>query len=476
MLEEKSDKSTGHNYTTVYDYLFKDFRDKNINLVEIGLGTNNPTIPSNMSINGTPKESVRGWARYFKNSIIHGCDVDKGILQDEERIKTYFIDQLNLDTIKDFKHTVTKNNYDFKFDVIIDDGLHTDEANINLFKNLNDLLKINGLYIIEDLNKEVNENVLKFLENYREYFIIDQITIPHANEHDNRMVILKKKKDLLSFENFKDFCDFPINKYLNYETYKKNHNKQKVFSLSLFNNNVDQDEEDIINNISGKPNENFEIKYKKSLIKLIKIINKTEYGINLFCDKKYRNLINDKNVNVYSFDHSFGAIGMYWRFLSVDLVEESIICDIDLNNIETHKLFFNINSSCRLLSHGKNNYYVDNDKTAKKYTSILGSTIKLLKKDFNGLMKDNILKFLYEQKYNFNEIRNIYNANCGHMKNGFGNNIFNYGSDERFLNKIVFPHLVKNGSLTTFYNDCNNYENFEDLAYCKKYNNNIILL
>ena len=473
MAEEKSDKSTGHNYTTVYNYLFKDLQDKNINLVEIGLGTNNPNVPSNMSVNGTPKASVRGWSRYFKNSVIYGCDVDKGILQDEERIKTYFINQLNLDTIKDFKYNVTKNDNNFKFDIIIDDGLHTDEANINLFKNLNDLLKINGLYIIEDLCKEVNENVLKFLQNYKEYFEIDEITIPHSNTHDNRMVILKKKKDLLSFENFKDFCDLPIYKYLEYETYKKNHNKQKVFSLSLFNNNVNQNENDITS-IEPKPNKNFEKKYKNSLIKLIKIINKTEYGINLFCDKKYRDLINDTNVNVYSFEHSFAAIGMFWRFLSVDLVDESIICDIDLNNIDVHKLFFNINSSCRLLSHGKNDYYVDNEKTAKKYTTILGSTIKLLKKDFNGLMKDNILKYLYETKYNFNEIRNIYNEKCGNMENGFGNNIFNYGSDERFLNKIVYPYLVKKGELTTFYKNHNNYENIEDLHFCLKYKNKII--
>ena len=100
--------------------------------------------------------------------------------------------------------------------------------------------------------------------------------------------------------------------YLTYETYKKNHNKQKVFSLSLFNNNVNQNENDITS-IEPKPNKNFEKKYKNSLIKLIKIINKTEYGINLFCDKKYRDLINDTNVNVYSFEHSFSAIGMFWR-------------------------------------------------------------------------------------------------------------------------------------------------------------------
>ena len=89
-------------------------------------------------------------------------------------------------------------------------------------------------------------------------------------------------------------------------------------------------------------------------------------------------------------------------------------------------------------------------------------------------MKDNILKYLYETKYNFNEIRNIYNEKYGNMKNGFGNNIFNYGSDERFLNKIVYPYLIKNGKLTTLYKNHNNYENIEDINYCLKYKNKII--
>ena len=169
MEEEKSDKSTGHNYTTVYHYLFKNLREANINFVEIGLGSINPNIPSNMGINGTPKASLRGWRRYFRKSIIHGCDIDRDILQDEDRIKTYFIDQLDLDSIIEFKNKFQEG---FKFDIIIDDGFHTHEANINLFKYMNDILRVGGLYIIEDLNSEVNKIVLSFLKQYREYFEI----------------------------------------------------------------------------------------------------------------------------------------------------------------------------------------------------------------------------------------------------------------------------------------------------------------
>tara|TARA_R110001599_G_scaffold1299_4_gene6454 strand:+ start:3939 stop:5462 length:1524 start_codon:yes stop_codon:yes gene_type:complete len=486
MEQEKSDKSTGHNYTTVYNYLFEPFKNSNITLLEVGLGTNNIDVPSNMGSGGTPKASVRGWNRYFKNGTIHGADIDKRILIDEEtpdgKITTHFIDQLDLNVITEFKN---KFELGFKFDVIIDDGLHTHEANINLFEYLNDILKIGGLYIIEDCNKEVYKNVLDYVKKYDNIFDIDFITIPHANTHDNRMIILKKQKDFLICENKLSIdyleslpSDNEYNKYFDFEEYKINHNKKKVFSMSLFNNDVNQDEEENIARI----NNNFEEKYKKGLFKLLSILkpyctNDTNYGINLFCDEKYKNLIDDPNVNIYSFKHSFGNVGMFWRHLSLDFdIEETIIFDIDLDDVPFHKKFIKINDNCRLLAHGKNDFYVDTPKTAKKYTSILGSSIKFKKESFSFNMKDTIKRFLYHLKNNIKQERqNIYNHSVGTMINGFGNNPINYGSDERFLGKVIYYYLVEKGQLTTFFEDKNNYENKEDIDFCKRNYNNVIL-
>ena len=49
-----SDKSTYHNYDTLYDCLFSDFVGKEINFFELGLGTNNTDVPSNMGEDGVP--------------------------------------------------------------------------------------------------------------------------------------------------------------------------------------------------------------------------------------------------------------------------------------------------------------------------------------------------------------------------------------------------------------------------------------
>jgi hypothetical protein len=483
MRDEKSDKSTGHNYTTVYNYLFQPLRDLEIKLLEVGLGTNNIDVPSNMGANGTPKASVRGWRRYFKNGIIHGADVDKRILIDEEtengKIYTHHIDQLDLNVITKFKK---KFNMGFKFDIIIDDGLHTAEANINLFEYLNDMVKIGGYYIIEDLNKDVYKQVLDYVIKYNDIFDIDYITIPHSNKHDNRMVILKKQKDMMSFENKLsiDYLetlpnDNEYNKYFEYNEYKINHNKKKIISMSLFNNDVNQNENENI----PRENDNFENKYKKGIFKLLSLLNPlTNYGINLFCDEKYKDLVEDNNVNIYTFKYSFGNVGMFWRHLSLDFdIEENIIMDIDLEDIPHHKEFMKIDNNCRLLAHGKNDYYVDNNKTSKKYTSILGSTMKFKKSSFNFNMKNTIKRFLYHLKYNIKQERqNIYNHPVGTMLNGFGNNPINYGSDERFLGKVIYYHLVEKAELVTFYEDRQNYENKEDIDYCQRRHNKVIFI
>ena len=57
--------NTAHNYTILYDYLFSHLKDKEIRLFELGLGTNNPNLPSSMGINGVPGASLYGWKEYF---------------------------------------------------------------------------------------------------------------------------------------------------------------------------------------------------------------------------------------------------------------------------------------------------------------------------------------------------------------------------------------------------------------------------
>ena len=64
----------------------------------------------------------------------------------EGNIKTFYTDQLN----KDELNLLSNKLQQIKFDVIIDDGLHNYDANINTFEALFPLLdQQNGIYFIE---------------------------------------------------------------------------------------------------------------------------------------------------------------------------------------------------------------------------------------------------------------------------------------------------------------------------------------
>ena len=142
-----SDKGSYHNYDLVYGHILSQ-RDGIVkNILEIGLGTNNTDTVSNMGVNGTPGASLRAWRDYLPNVNVVGCDIDSRILFEEPRIHTYHLDQTSDDSWNSLVSKLEEN----KFDLIIDDGLHAPVANLrSVIYSLN-LLKKNGVLVIEDV-------------------------------------------------------------------------------------------------------------------------------------------------------------------------------------------------------------------------------------------------------------------------------------------------------------------------------------
>jgi FkbM family methyltransferase len=180
-----------HNYTTVYYSIFKNIQMDKLRIFELGLGTNNINIPSNMGINGSPGASLYGWSEFFINSDIFGADIDKNILFNTDKIKTFFCDQTNPDIIRSMW-----NNLELKdnFDIIIDDGLHSFNANVCFFENSIYKLKPNGYYIIEDIgNCETSlfvEQIKKWKKKYH-YLEFTLLDIPSKiNKYDNRLLVI----------------------------------------------------------------------------------------------------------------------------------------------------------------------------------------------------------------------------------------------------------------------------------------------
>lgn len=132
-------------YDEIYDADFKKLRNKPINILEIGVDQG---------------RSIAVWLDYFPNAKIYAIDIfvrkhESHIesLQDN-RVQYLKIDSTDPDVYNQVAQWKTK------FDIVIDDGKHTPEANALTFKNIIPFLKPNGIYYIEDI------------------FPIDQVTRP----------------------------------------------------------------------------------------------------------------------------------------------------------------------------------------------------------------------------------------------------------------------------------------------------------
>lgn len=193
----KSDKGTiihnkktiwgwqAHTYSNYYYSLFNHFKDDVKLVFECGLGTNNLNFQSNMTVNGMPGASLRVWRDYFKNAQIYGADIDKDILFQEDKIKTYYVDQLKATSIKTMWNEIGIRN----FDIIIDDGLHATEANINLFINSFNKLKKNGIYIIEDVKHNHFNDILEKLKDFNPELVILEKNNLYSKDANNLIVI-----------------------------------------------------------------------------------------------------------------------------------------------------------------------------------------------------------------------------------------------------------------------------------------------
>ena len=168
----RSDKSTHHNYHHLYAYIFNQLNnDPNCNILEIGLGTNDPKLVSSMGINGRPGASLYAFSEFFDKANIYGADIDENILFNTNKIKTCKVDQMDIKTFVNLQHTFGKKQYD----LIIDDGLHSIAANFNTLLFALDNIKVNGWIVIEDIHIHDNwysiDYIMNQSNNFKTYLI-----------------------------------------------------------------------------------------------------------------------------------------------------------------------------------------------------------------------------------------------------------------------------------------------------------------
>jgi hypothetical protein len=162
----RSDKSTSHNYHILYSYIINRLGgpDAKINLLEIGMGTNNQDLVSSMGWDGRPGASLYAFRDYLPNAAIYGCDIDRAILVDSDRIKTCYVDQMDSLTFDKMSRYFGES---IKYDLIIDDGLHSIGANFNTLLFALERVTDNGWIVIEDIEVKhrTNWRAIDFIMN-----------------------------------------------------------------------------------------------------------------------------------------------------------------------------------------------------------------------------------------------------------------------------------------------------------------------
>jgi hypothetical protein len=185
---------TPHTYADFYEFMFSRTRDSVTSILECGIGTNNPDLPSNMTSSGRPGASLRVWRDFFPNATIYGVDIDRNILFSEDRIRTGFVDQNDSESFRSFVAEQSVH----EFDIIIDDGLHEYEANKNFFEAAAPALSTLGIYVIEDCSLETQAMFQSYFAKRPEFDVmmvsLFRKGLPRAG--DNRQIVVRRRNSL----------------------------------------------------------------------------------------------------------------------------------------------------------------------------------------------------------------------------------------------------------------------------------------
>lgn len=132
----KTDKAGTHKYTQHYRRHFQHLRDREVSLLEIGIG--------GYSREGAGGASLRMWKHYFGKGRIYGLDIEDKSFVEEERIKTFKGSQADAELLQRIVSEIGRP------DIVIDDGSHRPEHILQTFDVLFPLLADDGIYVVED--------------------------------------------------------------------------------------------------------------------------------------------------------------------------------------------------------------------------------------------------------------------------------------------------------------------------------------
>lgn len=137
-----TDKGSIHSYLKFYDAMFAQFKDKEINIFEVGYQYGG---------------SCKLWEDYFPEAIIKSIDIKSWDVPSEDRAALNLLNKRIDPGKRTTFQMINMNNIDseyfkdFKPDIAIDDGSHKLEDQIHFVKTVYPVLNDGGFLIVEDI-------------------------------------------------------------------------------------------------------------------------------------------------------------------------------------------------------------------------------------------------------------------------------------------------------------------------------------
>ena len=167
-----TDKGTDHSYLTVYDELFKPYKNKKINLLEIGYYKGG---------------SIKLWEDYFPKAKIMAVDINPQDFEESNVVlgdRVTFI-QHNVRYLSDIDFS------DFPIDIAIEDGSHQIRSQARFIRTVYPFMRDGGIIVIEDVN---------CYKNWRHFYALNDIDISYevidlrevSGRPDDCLIIVRK--------------------------------------------------------------------------------------------------------------------------------------------------------------------------------------------------------------------------------------------------------------------------------------------
>ena len=166
-----SDYRHCHPYTLFYESIFKNKKNENLKIAELGI------------LDGG---SLLMWKEYFTTSEIYGFEYNNDLINNfRQKFNNDRITLSNIDVTN--KNSIVKafSELNELYDIIIEDTTHQFEDQIRVIENVYTYLKPGGILIIEDIFKSYNENdyldrLTPILQHFQDYYFIE---LDHNNKN-----------------------------------------------------------------------------------------------------------------------------------------------------------------------------------------------------------------------------------------------------------------------------------------------------